>query len=351
MKTKKFLNKSILMSCIAFTATLSCTNASKDYDSSVLIHVTDTPNRVDMDDYIKIESELVLIDTMPIISEMVDIAQISNYCYMLDNNKAISCIDLRDGKIIRQKRQIGHSLQELVQPLALAADSSLVYVYDAGSNKMVKMDSSLSFKGSIDMPYGFERFTKVDGGFLCYSEYRPAVHFITDAGKLIYTHYMANYIVDTSSKSNIFTRDENNNVYIKAEYSDTVFQWANGKCIPKYIFDFGKNSTPKKIKKTSDMWSKHFTFSMDYFVGRDNLIISYLEGREKRYVCYSTSTGKMAGFSVNGTNIPFIPQWKYKNCYYALVNYEITKYLFKNPELYRSMLIKYRITNLNASTQ
>lgn len=352
MLTKLFPNKYVHILCVVFTVTLSCTNANREYDSSVLIHVTDTPNRVGMDDYIKIESELVVIDTLPIISEMVDIAQIGNNCYVLDNNKAISCIDMKDGKIIKQKRRIGHSLREFVQPIALATDSSLIYVFDAGSNKMVTMDRNLSIKESTAMPCGFERFTKVDGGYLCYSEYHPAVHFITDSGELTYTHSMANYVVDTSLKSNVFASDEDNNVYIKAEFSDTIFQWANGECVPKYILGFGENSVPNNIKKTSDIWAKHFTFSMDFFVEREKLVFSYIEDHVKRYVCYSTKTGYFSNFSVDSiNNTPFLPQWKSGSCYYTFANPEITKLMLKNLGRNNSTLIKYHVSLSGSSAE
>lgn len=339
---EKLLVKFIIISYLAVSACLSCTNTNQCHDLPILIHLNDVQNHNSVKGEIKVESDLVLIDTLPVISEMVDHVQIDNNCYVLDNNKALTCIDMKKGKIIMQKRKIGHSSQEWIQPIALTTDSSWIYLFDAATNKVITMDSNLRFKNSREMPCSFERFTKVEGGFLCYSEYRPAVHFITDSGKQVYTHYLASYTVDMSLKSNIFARDDDNNVYIKAEFSDTIFQWVDKECIPRYILDLGENGVPKDIKKTSDIWAKHSAFSTDFFVGREKLMFSYIEGREKRDICYSNNTGEISIISVDSMkNVPFIPQWKTGRSFYAIVNPDLAKIILKKPEMDRSILIKY----------
>ena len=346
MKSNVFLNKLSLILFLGVLFALSCTKTDREYDSPLSVHVPNSQDNVRMGDEIQIESEVIFIDTIPVISEIVDMVQVENNCYVLDNNKVLSCIDMREGKIISQKRQIGHSSKEFVQPRALSSDSSLIYVYDSGTNRVVWMDLGLCFKGSIDMPCMFERFTKVEGGYLCYSEYRPTVYFITDAGKLVYAHNMADYIVDMSSKSNVFFKDMEGNVYVKAEYSDTIFQWSNGECIPKYIFDFGQNKVPGNIVNSSEMWTKQLSFSMDFFVEQKQLVFSYVEGRIKRYICYSTKSNSLSNFSGDSIkNIPFIPQWKDKFFYYALINPEIARFIIKDINPSQSMLIKYRIAS------
>lgn len=337
----------LVYSTIIFTFVLSsCASINPDNDSPIMVHLNDTLKSSYSVDNVKIESEYVLVDSIPVIGEIKDQIQIGNKCYVLDNNKTIFCIDLDNGKMISHKKQIGHSRQELIMPSALSTDSSFIYVYDSGTNRIVVFDKNLSYKDSKKMPCGFESFTKVEGGYLCYSEYRPMIHFITNDGKLVYSRSMADYVVNIGSEGNVFTRDEKNNIYIKAEYSDTIFQWIEGKCVPRYIISLGKKRVPGDIKTSADMWARHLTFPMDFFVNREGIILSYVEGREKIYICYYKETGEFTKPSIDlMKNAPFIPQWKTGDCYYTFANKELTKLLFKRikKNIDKAAILKYKL--------
>ncbi len=324
----------------------SCSYSERNSEALEVIKLSDTLNQTSSNSTLKIESKCIMVDTKQIVSEVKDMVQLNNICYVLDNNKMITCINIKNGNILNQKQQLGHSRQELIMPIALATDSSLLYVYDSGANKVVIFDKNMSYINSKEMPIRFEKFTKVNGGYLCYSEYRPTIHFITDGGKLVYSHSMADYVVDMTFKSNIFARDESKNVYVKAEFSDTIFQWIDGKCIPRFFVDLGKERIPKDIKTTTDIWKKQLSFTMDFFVDRNGLFFSYMNGREKKYVRYLSETKDIIKPSIDmAKKVPFMPQWKAGKDYYAYVSNDILRFIFKEDDIVadKSAILVYKL--------
>lgn len=265
----------------------------------------------------------VLIHGEPIISEIVDVGMIDNLCYILDVNNAISIVDFSDGTIKAQFKKEGHAKGELISPQCLTTDSTHVYIYDAGKKSIVIYNKNLIFEDDLDIEVAPSSMIKLNTGFLCYNDYSPTVYYINEKGEMECSREMSDKTAEVVTSRKIFTKGPDNKIYIKAEYSDTIFVWDGGDMSPRFVMNYDGRSADGEAS-INDIWSQGVSFTFDYFLTEQGLLIGYFKNKVLEYAFFDIQQNRCVAYkpSVKGV-MPFIPRWQFGNFIFDIENKEV----------------------------
>ena len=316
-----------ICSCVvALLIAASCTSTQELANDVSIIHAEDTVKQSLWCDSAYL-SENYLDDKYPI-GEIMGFTTIGNNGYLLDDNKAVTCINTVNGDLKWQKRQLGHAQYEMLQPVCLTSDSLFLYVYDLGKRCIMCYDSAMVFKKAVKVPELLpSAIQKVDNGFLCYSDASRRVDFMNNQGKVKYSRIISEINPTLKSVRQTFIRNLRGEVFVNGLYSDTIFIWKGQQLRPYYVVDFGKNKIPDPKLTAYKINTGGYRYACNFFVGNRDVVVSFLD-QYLRYVSYqeSRNASKLDSASKNKGWL-YYPQWQSGGNLYSFQDKSIFSHL------------------------
>ena len=132
----------------------------------------------------KTEGDVLFVDSMAsyvrisnnnLISEIIDVGIIDSLCYILDTNGVISVVNIFDGAVTGQRNRKGRGVGEMITPKCLTTDSAYIYVFDHGTNEIMKYDKNIQYVANLKLDISPSSIIKINEGFLCYEDIFPTL--------------------------------------------------------------------------------------------------------------------------------------------------------------------------------
>lgn len=232
-------------------------------------------------------------------------------CYFIDSSNALISMDIEKGEILKIWRKSGRAKDETIAPNYITADADTIYVCDGGKNCIMAFDSSLHYLYSVPVFIFPEDFIKVEQGFLVYSSGTDAsATFIDMSGKETYSMSFGGTRALNGPRyqfSSIFTKDDEGNVYLMTEYSDTIYKWTGKRLSSVYYLDYGSHGKWKFGASDEDADVGRYTNM--YFILRGHLIFSFINDKKLEHGVYDIKGGNVSlGYPAIKNGISFYPQ-------------------------------------------
>ena len=133
-------------------------------------------------------------DTAGYIGDIKDICRVDSFLYILDGATLSVSKFNQDGLLLRQISTQGNGPMEYIQPMALCADKSHVYLLDLPGMSIISYNQDLKAEEEITLSFPCSEFIRTEKGFLCYNmaptdSLKPLVH-ISREGTFILNIYI-----------------------------------------------------------------------------------------------------------------------------------------------------------------
>ena len=320
--------RSLLCLSIVLAGMAACTNKEKPQEQENLrtIRVEGfTGKEMEVNDWVETRMLALHKDSSEcMLGNVKDIAGIDSFIYVLDDVSAsVMRFDARTGlqqKIICRR---GNGPLEYIQPVALSADSSRLYLLDMGGRSIILYDKELEAERDIRLDFPALDFAKVPGGFLCYnpaaSDMLSQVVYVDDHGN-VKASFGASEIKQRSTYATekIFCKDGANRVYCTLPLDRTVYHWNADKetLQPVAAYDYGSNNLPDNAnaEQTEDARSE-YAIMCEFFCVDQTLVSSFLHGGKRYYnFLLPDSVPLQVGTIKRKPNqLPFFPRWQLGN--------------------------------------
>ena len=256
----------------------------------------------------------------PIVANLIDGCIIDSLFYLLDDNNAITCIDYKKGKIIKQIKTFGQGANEYIQPTIITADGESVYLFDPAKQHIMCYTPQLEFKNTIKVGGFAIDFIKTSDGFLfmCIDgkDATPTINYVSDLGKLIKKYKLSNIEMRTLiGGANYFFKGNNERIFVISPFSDEIYEWNKGTLTPLYAYDFGKYRIPDKVTNSDDIIGNGYCFNNNLFIIEDKLMTSFIFDNSSYYTVMdeTRNVSHIWKSTENQDSIPFCPRWQAGN--------------------------------------
>lgn len=295
-------------------------------------------------------------DTSEYIGNIKDVTGIDSFIYTLDDLKSsVAKFNMNTGLLSREIFQRGNGPLEYVQPIALSADTTGIFLLDIGSFSILTFNKSLHAEKKIRLGFPAMDFVKVSDGFLCYnmsvSDTLRQVVYVDESGRIKKSFGSTEMSPKKMySGAKIFSTDPSGNVYCALPFEQTVYRWNEDlhELCPFVAFDFGARNLSEDIKQEgTDLLSDNVV--TNEFFRIDTLLVNSFLYKTKRYYGFSSiGSGEcQAGTVVDmREEKPFFPRWQIGNILVASFSYdEIGEQEAK--EKYGNALLMFKLKNNN----
>lgn len=309
-KTAFLIPSLLLFFVLSFSSCNRYTEESVDY----LNVVNPTGDIQDDSLWNKMMYKSLRIDSIPFVS-IVDYTVSGSCCFIMGEDGIFLSVDLLSGEILLCKKMKGRARNEFISPSCITSDSSQIYVFDEGKMEIVTLNKDFTYNTSVSVPYLIpSSFIKVDKGFLCYQLGNGAkCYYVNDVGKLKYEKCFDIIEHNIVNNSNVFVKDEKGDVYVKGDYSDTIYVWSINSLKPSYILSYGEKKNDSSIKKSSEIEESTVQYTRRFFVMPNKLLTTYRDGRVERYCLYDKKSAKIkVGKPPKKETIPFNPEKQFE---------------------------------------
>ena len=304
----------------------------------------------------KTEGDVLFVDSMAsyvripnnhLISEIIDVGIIDSLCYILDTNGVISVVNIFDGSITEQRNRKGRGVGEMITPKCLTTDSAYIYVFDHGTNEIMKYDKNIQYVAKLKLDISPSSIIKINEGFLCYEDIFPTVYFIDNEGKVQFSRVFSNREVNITTRQQIFKVGMKKDIYFKAEYSDTIYLWNGNSLMPQYVMDYDKTDIENK-STILEMWQNGIPFSYSYFFTEKGLLLAFMHNKKLDYSFYNSGLGKCFAYKPSAKGkLPLVPKWQFGNIILGMVEQNVFEnFLDMNENVNKScqlVLLKYSL--------
>lgn len=282
-------------------------------------------------------------DTNNIIGNIKDICFIDNTVYLLDNiTSSVFAFDINDGSFIKGICNKGNGPNEYINPVAISSDSMYVYLLDLPGMSIICFDKQLNAIKKISITFPASDFICTDDGFLLYnlgtSEATKKFVYIDLNGKIV-NSYISVEETDqsggyTGGLGKYFSKDMDNNIYVSESYSNEIYSWKKDSISLAYTINFSGSNIPLGMKTSEiDMFKEAYAFNCNLFFFPNTIVTSFFYKSNRYYNFLSKSTGKQKTGIIMDKNdeIPFFPQWQYKDKLVGTCQYEHVKKYISDP--------------------
>ncbi len=265
----------------------------------------------------------VRIQGSPSISEILDVGIIDSICYILDANGMISAVDISDGTIIKQLNRKGHAVGEMINPKCITTDSNLIFIFDGGKNEIMLYNKDFQYIDRLKISIDPSSIIKIDDGFLCYDRITSTVYHLNKMGEVAHSHVISDKEVNITTRQQVFKVCSDSEIYVRTEYSDTIFVWNNKKLLPKFILNYNKSNT-EKAQSVVEMWKEGTAFTYNYFLTERGLISAYMKDKMLNYILYDMEKEQCFAYKSSKTGkLPLIPKWQFGSLIIGIVDQEV----------------------------
>lgn len=305
--------------CLAFISIVLVCSCSQP-EQTKTIEITEF-NKCDMEEWEQLFHSVnhVIIDDndTQFISSLVDGTVVDSLLYILDDNKTITCVNFRNGHILRQIRHVGLSGEEYIQPSQIAADRDNVYLFDIGKQQMFCYTPRLEYTHHFQLKGFILDFIKVDKGFLVMSAEdrsgKPIIKYIDDDGELIKQYEISDILIKSLiGGANYFFKDIDEKVYINPPFSNKLYEWRNNSLCLLYSYDYGKYNIRQDVKNSDEVFNSACCFNNNVFIVEDFVITDFLLKNRLHYNMFNIPTSNVETFSAKNIcdSIPVCPRWQ-----------------------------------------
>lgn len=278
-------------------------------------------NKCDMEEWEQLFHSVnhIIIDEneTQFISRLIDGTVVDSLLYILDDNKTITCVNFRNGQILRQIRYVGLSGEEYIQPSQIAADRDNVYLFDIGKQQMFCYTSRLEYTHHFHLKGFMLDFIKVGKGFLVMSAEdrsgKPIIKFINDEGELIKQYEISDISIRSLiGGANYFFKDIDDKLYINPPFSNKLYEWRNNSLCLLYSYDYGKYNIHKDVKNSDEVFNSDCCFNNNVFIIEDFVITDFLLKNCLHYNIFNIRTSSIETCSAKNIrdSIPVCPRWQ-----------------------------------------
>ena len=337
----------ILLVTLVLQLSYSCrqkNNTDNDYQQLYTVFPEEADSSLFFEDsmvtYIRIPNN-------PTISQIIDIGIMDSLCFILDNNGAVTSVKHTDGGIVRQFFKKGRSKGEMINPICLTTDSSYIYIFDGGKNEIIIYDRDFHYIDNINLEISPSSILKVSNGFLCYESHIPTVYFVNNEGRINYSREMSNRVTDVTTGQQILSYGPNNEIYIRPEYSDTVFVWNGDEVKPVYVFNYSKKIKVEEFPVIK-YWQDGVPFLFNCFFTKQGLLAGCMQNKMLYHIFFDVKSNICYHYvpSKNGI-LPFTPKWQFGNMILSIEGNEVfDSFLDTNLEINKQcqlVLLKYEL--------
>lgn len=263
----------------------------------------------------------LLNDTAGYIGAVKDVCAIDSFLYVLDGTTAcLSQFRQSDGYQVKTIRQQGAGPLEYIQPVALSADKTCLYLLDLPGMAILTYDKELNAKQKIKLTFPCMDFVKVSDGFLCYNpaptETLGQIVYINSEGD-VQNHYLRNTVsMKIGSQAKVFNKDAEGNVYITPFFSRTTYLWNGQTEQPDTLVtaDFGSSNLPDNyFEGNANPYEDRYALPAHFFQTPQAQVHSFLY-QGKRYYSFVYPDKVVSGIVASESALPFFPQWQVGNC-------------------------------------
>ena len=256
-----------------------------------------------------------LQENLPV-GEVMDMTILDTICYILDSNRNIYGVVLDKGRLCCQYTQHGGSEYETISPIAVTSDQNHVYVYDTGKSHILVLSPQLEPEKAIRTPF-ITPFSikRTEDGFLCFCiSDKQEVVFIGDNGNIVYEKTLSELNMHVYQRHALIQQGADDNLYIKAMYSDTIYKWADSRLEAVYALDYGERSIPKGMNDSRDIENTKREYTLDFFIFQQGVYSSFIE-RNSNAICNNyyiiDEASSKAGYVRPIHSVPFLPHWQF----------------------------------------
>lgn len=314
------MNKYIFLSLLCpWVILTSCQDTPSTHSPVKEIHIADFEGKFLPQTELPLMQHLELReDTTGYIGQIKDICAIDSGLYLLDAaTLSLSRFGLKDGKLQQTIYGRGNGPLEYIQPAALTADESNVYVLDLPGMAIITYNRDLKAQKKTTLSVPCFDFIKVDGGFLCYNltpsdDFQPLI-FIDDEGHLKKSFQVSHQNLPLTTGAKIFTSNARKDIFIQPPFSRTVYKWDAQKEKPiEYIrLDFGNKNLPEEINgEMTDPFDEPYAIPTHCFVGEESILCSFLYNDKRYYALSQPGKAIKTGQIIPRQTAPFFPQWQ-----------------------------------------
>ena len=254
-------------------------------------------------------------DDMPI-TNIKDIYVSDSILLVCDDNNTLSMFDVRTGRIIKQRNDVGHSQREYIDVCAVSGYGDYLYALDRTGRKMIQYDKNLNFIHSTRMDFVPLDFEAMPEGFLFsrldVAENEKRYILTSLSGERIEEFLTANKLEEIIYTEKSFASDgQSGYAYLHEPMRNEVY-YIDGKDIHnKYDFIF----------KTAE--NNEATVLRDCFVTSKKIIGTFINDEICYSFIYNTSDKecKAGVFDLN-SHIPFSPMSQNGDVLYAVFHNE-----------------------------
>jgi hypothetical protein len=289
-----------------------------------------------------------------IVGNIKDICFMDSYLYILDDQTAsIFIFNMEDGSFVKKITRRGNGPNEYVFPTAMKSDSRHVYVLDMPTNKLICFDKELNPVKTIKIPFSASDFTCAKGNFIFYStdNFPGAYKFrIVDKNGKILNNHIEFSDLDIPGRYNWgpgkhFSQinDDAEEIFVSELFSNKIYSIKDGNLELQFELDFQGANIPDNVN-VNDLnifEQTEYAFKTDFFIFKNKLVTSFLKDTARYFNFFDISTKAQTTGIVKDlkNNLPFFPQWQYRDvligfCHYDDIKDNIHKFINDNPNTF-----------------
>lgn len=298
---------------------IACNQQAKD------IHTQTIPIEFTKDKILPTNECILGFDTLRLnagsntfIGQIKDIAITDSLIFIIDHTQTLFSFGLKDGVIRTKIQNIGKAKSEYIGVDAITSDENYLYVLDSYGRNVLYFDYQLSFIKKISLSFYALDFARVSNGFLFYNHFanEKLNHFVHTnlTGHILNSYVSPELKANDLMTSHYFTQDSYGNTYMYEALGNTIYEWNDYFVNSFYSIDYPLiNSVTSQYELDNDIDGNKL-FPSENFITSKYIICSFLCDGMRYYNFYD----RVNHNSVNGMvkmnyNIPFFPQWQYKN--------------------------------------
>jgi len=230
-----------------------------------------------------ITATIVEVECDQPLTNIKDSYVMDSLCLVLTDDGRLVCFNMKNGKKIKEVSRIGHSQKEMVSPMSISSSNGFWYVYDIGKRCVQKLDRELNYLNEIAIDGYMEHFESCKDGFVGYYIVPDGaiINFYDNNGKQLYEKKISSLKYgDHISGFNPFVKKNHNEIYVKADFSDSIYSVNKSEAILKYTI---KHECSGRTKSVEELESIDNAFTLTYFIFNDYLLFSTLDNKIVSY--------------------------------------------------------------------
>lgn len=273
-------------------------------------------------------------DTSEYIGLVQDVAVIDSFVYVLDGMlHTLTRFNVNTGLQEKSICKRGNGPLEYIQPMALSADSSHLYVLDFAGRAIFQYDNALEAEKKIQLPVTAFDFVKTEDGFLCYhlipSDTLGQVVYLNESGKILKSFIPSGKNVQMHTGNKTFSKDGLRTIYCTLPFDRCVYRWnETSQNLEAFLqLDFsGKNLPEESHPERINMLRSPYVIPGHFFHSDEAFIHSYVYKGERYYTFISEDFSKQKTGVVMDCDgkIPFFPRWQSGNWLIGSYSYDET---------------------------